>query len=74
MLALAAGGERLIVLHLPTLAMPPRELGQKLIERGLPNLWVPGDRDYYKVDELPVLGTGKLDLARVKEMAKKVAG
>ena len=54
--------------------MPPRELGQKLTERGVPNLWVPGDHDYHKVDELPVLGTGKLDLARVKEMAKKVAG
>ena len=34
-------GERLVVLHLPTLTMPPREMGQKLAERGLPNLWVP---------------------------------
>ena len=54
--------------------MTPREIGQKLTERGVPNLWVPGDRDYYKVDELPVLGTGKLDLQRVKEVAVKVAG
>ena len=66
-------GERLVVLHLPTLTMPPREMGQKLAERGLPNLWVPGDRDYYPVNELPVLGTGKLDLKRVKDLAMQVA-
>lgn len=62
-------GERLIVLHMPTLGMPPRELGQKLGERGIPNLWIPGDRDYFAVDELPLLGSGKLDLKRVKELA-----
>jgi acyl-[acyl-carrier-protein]-phospholipid O-acyltransferase / long-chain-fatty-acid--[acyl-carrier-protein] ligase len=67
-------GERLIVLHLPTLGMSPREIAQKLTERGVPNLWIPSERDYYKVDELPVLGTGKLDLQRVKELAVKVAG
>jgi acyl-[acyl-carrier-protein]-phospholipid O-acyltransferase / long-chain-fatty-acid--[acyl-carrier-protein] ligase len=67
-------GERLVVLHLPTFTMPPRELAQKLGERGLPNLWIPGDRDYFEVKELPVLGTGKLDLRRLKEMAGAVAG
>jgi acyl-[acyl-carrier-protein]-phospholipid O-acyltransferase/long-chain-fatty-acid--[acyl-carrier-protein] ligase len=67
-------GERLVVLHLSTLSMPPNELGKKLAERGLPNLWVPGDRDYYEVKDLPVLGTGKLDLRKVKELAKEVAG
>lgn len=66
-------GERLIVLHLPTVGMTPRELGQKLGERGLPNLWVPGDRDYHEVKELPLLGTGKLDLKRVKELALEMA-
>jgi acyl-[acyl-carrier-protein]-phospholipid O-acyltransferase/long-chain-fatty-acid--[acyl-carrier-protein] ligase len=62
-------GERLIVLHLDTLTMPIPELTTKLGERGLPNLWVPGDRDFYLVPELPVLGSGKLDLRRVKELA-----
>jgi acyl-[acyl-carrier-protein]-phospholipid O-acyltransferase/long-chain-fatty-acid--[acyl-carrier-protein] ligase len=66
-------GERLVVLHLPALTMPPREMGQKLAERGLPNLWVPGDRDYFLVNELPVLGSGKLDLKKVKDLALKVA-
>jgi acyl-[acyl-carrier-protein]-phospholipid O-acyltransferase/long-chain-fatty-acid--[acyl-carrier-protein] ligase len=62
-------GERLVVLRLPEFTMPPREMGQKLAERGIPNLWIPGDRDYFEVKELPVLGTGKLDLKKVKEMA-----
>jgi acyl-[acyl-carrier-protein]-phospholipid O-acyltransferase/long-chain-fatty-acid--[acyl-carrier-protein] ligase len=66
-------GERLIVLHLPMLAMSKRELSQKLSERGLPNLWIPGERDYYEVKELPLLGTGKLDLRKVKELAAAVA-
>lgn len=66
-------GERLVVLHLPTLAKKPRELAQGLGERGLPNLWVPGERDYYEVKELPVLGSGKLDLRKVKDLALEVA-
>jgi acyl-[acyl-carrier-protein]-phospholipid O-acyltransferase / long-chain-fatty-acid--[acyl-carrier-protein] ligase len=66
-------GERLVVLHLPAFTMPQREMAQRLTERGLPNLWIPGDRDYFLVNELPVLGTGKLDLRRVKELALEVA-
>jgi acyl-[acyl-carrier-protein]-phospholipid O-acyltransferase/long-chain-fatty-acid--[acyl-carrier-protein] ligase len=66
-------GERLVVLHLSSFTLPPREMGQKLAERGIPNLWVPGDRDYFEVKELPVLGTGKLDLRRVKDLALEVA-
>jgi acyl-[acyl-carrier-protein]-phospholipid O-acyltransferase/long-chain-fatty-acid--[acyl-carrier-protein] ligase len=66
-------GERLVVLHLPEFTMPKREMSQKLNERGIPNLWVPGERDYFEVKELPVLGTGKLDLRKVKELALEVA-
>ena len=32
--------------------------------RGLPNLWVPAERDFFPVPELPMLGSGKLDLKR----------
>ncbi len=66
-------GERLIVLHLPTMGMPVKELTDKLGKRGLPNLWIPGDREFYSVPELPLLGSGKLDLKRVKEMAQEIA-
>jgi acyl-[acyl-carrier-protein]-phospholipid O-acyltransferase/long-chain-fatty-acid--[acyl-carrier-protein] ligase len=62
-------GERLIVLHLPLNGTEPRLLSQRLSEKGLPNLWIPGERDFFLVPEMPVLGSGKLDLKRVKEMA-----
>src|ERR1700728_485802 len=61
-------GERLVVLH--TLA--PDELRpvlERLSESGLPNLWMPRPNQFFAVEELPHLGTGKLDLRRVKEMA-----
>jgi acyl-[acyl-carrier-protein]-phospholipid O-acyltransferase/long-chain-fatty-acid--[acyl-carrier-protein] ligase len=66
-------GERLIVMTLPGLPVPPRDLIKKLPERGLPNLWIPGERDFFEVPELPCLGSGKLDLKRVAELAKEVA-
>jgi acyl-[acyl-carrier-protein]-phospholipid O-acyltransferase/long-chain-fatty-acid--[acyl-carrier-protein] ligase len=61
-------GERLVVLH--TLA--PEELNatlEKLPQAGLPNLWTPRANQFFHVDELPHLGTGKVDLRRIREMA-----
>jgi hypothetical protein len=34
---------------------------------------VPSDRDFYAVPGLPVLGSGKLNLQRVKELALEQA-
>jgi acyl-[acyl-carrier-protein]-phospholipid O-acyltransferase / long-chain-fatty-acid--[acyl-carrier-protein] ligase len=65
-------GERLVVLH--TLA--PDELKaamDKLPESGLPNLWTPRPSQFFHVDELPHLGTGKLDLRRVKDLARELS-
>ncbi len=68
-------GERLIVLHLPlTDNLTALDLCKRLNERGLPNLYVPGPRDFIQVPELPVLGSGKLDLRKVKERAMELAG
>lgn len=64
-----AKGERLIVLHTPLPGTDPRQLCQKLSERNLPNLWIPKERDFYPLEELPVLGSGKLDLKRLKKVA-----
>ena len=65
----AKKGERLIVLHLPAPGADARQMSRGLSERGLPNLWVPGERDFFPIEHLPVLGSGKLDLKQVKEMA-----
>jgi acyl-[acyl-carrier-protein]-phospholipid O-acyltransferase / long-chain-fatty-acid--[acyl-carrier-protein] ligase len=62
-------GERLVVIHLPLNGTDTRHLWQQLSGRGLPNLWVPRERDFYSVPELPMLGTGKVDLKKVKELA-----
>jgi acyl-[acyl-carrier-protein]-phospholipid O-acyltransferase/long-chain-fatty-acid--[acyl-carrier-protein] ligase len=61
-------------LHLPLTEITPRELCKQLGERGLPNIYLPGPRDFFEVPELPVLGSGKLDLKRCKQMAQEAAG
>jgi len=62
-------GEALAVLH--TL---DDDTVQEALERvsttGLPNLFIPRRDHFIKVDELPVLGTGKLDLRAIKRIAE----
>ena len=61
-------GERLVVLH--TLGADELQSAiEKLSSAGLPNLWLPRANQFFHVDELPVLGTGKLDLRRVRQLA-----
>jgi acyl-[acyl-carrier-protein]-phospholipid O-acyltransferase/long-chain-fatty-acid--[acyl-carrier-protein] ligase len=67
-------GERLVVLYLPELKHDLAALMESLSARGLPNLWVPDVRDCHRVEAMPVLGSGKLDLKRVGELAKELAG
>ncbi len=61
-------GERLAVLHTLDEQLIPRVL-EKLSVSGFPNLFIPNKHDFIKVDALPVLGTGKLDLRSVKQIA-----
>ena len=39
----------------------------------LPNLWRPRRDDYIRIDAIPVLGSGKLDLKSVRRMACDIA-
>jgi acyl-[acyl-carrier-protein]-phospholipid O-acyltransferase/long-chain-fatty-acid--[acyl-carrier-protein] ligase len=66
-------GERVVVLHLPLNGARVRGLCQQLTERGLPSLGLPSERDFFQIEEMPVLGSGKLDLKRVKELALEKA-
>jgi acyl-[acyl-carrier-protein]-phospholipid O-acyltransferase/long-chain-fatty-acid--[acyl-carrier-protein] ligase len=63
-------GERLVVLHTLDERLIPRIL-DKIAHSGLPNLFVPSRGDFFKVDALPTLGTGKLDLRALKHVAKE---
>jgi acyl-[acyl-carrier-protein]-phospholipid O-acyltransferase / long-chain-fatty-acid--[acyl-carrier-protein] ligase len=61
-------GERLVVMHLP-LEKKPDQICRELSSAGLPNLWIPSPDSFCEVAEIPVLGTGKLDLRALKELA-----
>ncbi len=66
-------GERLIVVH-TKLDHTPQEIYDHLSKLGLPNLWLPGPDCFLEVEQIPVLGTGKLDLKALSELAKKHFG
>ena len=67
-------GERLVVLHVPVEGKSAQEMWKALGARGLPNIYMPGPRDFFQVSELPILGTGKLDLKKCKQTAIELAG
>ncbi len=60
-----AKGEALVLLT--TVDMVQSDLRGKLSELGVPNLWVP--RTIKRIETLPVLGSGKLDLKACKDLA-----
>ena len=61
-------GERLIVLH--TLDESPLEAClAKLGKSDLPALWRPRKEQFLRIENLPYLGTGKLDLRKARELA-----
>ena len=61
-------GEALAVLHTLDEAAIPAIL-ERVAAGGLPNLFIPRLDRFVKVEALPVLGTGKLDLREVKRIA-----
>jgi acyl-[acyl-carrier-protein]-phospholipid O-acyltransferase/long-chain-fatty-acid--[acyl-carrier-protein] ligase len=64
----AKKGERLVVLH--KLAPEPLQAClEKLAQCDLPNLWKPRPDQFFRIDALPYLGTGKLDLRKAREIA-----
>ena len=64
----AKKGERLVVLHKP-FAKSVKQVIDELAATGLPTLWLPSSDGFIEVSEIPILGTGKLDLKRVKQLA-----
>lgn len=65
-------GERLVVLH----KLTDQQLAdclEKLAASDLPNLWKPRPDQFFKVENFPYLGTGKLDLREVKNQAERRA-
>lgn len=66
-------GERLVVLHtLDDARLAP--ILEKLAASDLPNLWKPRPDQFFHIDALPYLGTGKLDLRKVRDVASTRSG
>jgi acyl-[acyl-carrier-protein]-phospholipid O-acyltransferase / long-chain-fatty-acid--[acyl-carrier-protein] ligase len=68
-----AKGERIVVLHTLSDAQLD-DLLARMDESGLPNLWRPKRNSFYRINEIPVLPNGKLDLSTIKSRAAKLAG
>ena len=64
-------GEKLVVLH----TLDEGQMGflqEKLKQSGLPNLWVPAPNAFHRIDAIPVLGSGKMDLRSLKTLAEQI--
>jgi acyl-[acyl-carrier-protein]-phospholipid O-acyltransferase/long-chain-fatty-acid--[acyl-carrier-protein] ligase len=64
-------GERLVVLYTDSAGGPERL--HPIIEKSpVPNLWKPGPNDYYRLNAMPLTGSGKLDLSALRRLAVEI--
>jgi len=63
-----AKGESLVLLSVHE-GLDPTDLRYRLLERGLPALWIP--RQIVELREIPHLASGKLDLKRCQDIARE---
>ena len=66
-------GEKLVVIFAKE-TTDAATLQRHLAESSLPNLWKPGRDCYVEVENLPILGSGKMDLKGLKEIALAASG
>ena len=69
----AAKGERLIAFY-SRQDVSSETLWERLCQTDLPKLWIPKRESLIAVEAIPTLGTGKVDLRRVKQLAVERAG
>lgn len=63
-------GEKLVIFH--TLhELDAGRIIDEMRRRQLPNLWIPKADDFIRIDALPLLGSGKLDLQKLSRMARE---
>ncbi len=68
----AVKGERLVVFFTDP-QKTPQDLWERLCRTVLPKLWLPKREDLHFVESLPSLGSGKIDLRSVRQMAMTIA-
>jgi acyl-[acyl-carrier-protein]-phospholipid O-acyltransferase/long-chain-fatty-acid--[acyl-carrier-protein] ligase len=64
----AQKGERLVAFYNQN-GIAAEELWERLNESELPKLWIPKRENLHQVESIPLLGSGKVDLKKVKELA-----
>jgi acyl-[acyl-carrier-protein]-phospholipid O-acyltransferase/long-chain-fatty-acid--[acyl-carrier-protein] ligase len=64
-------GEQLVVLYTAEAGDADR-LHDLVKHSTLPNLWHPRKNNYFRIDEMPLLGSGKLDMKALKTIAKEL--
>jgi acyl-[acyl-carrier-protein]-phospholipid O-acyltransferase/long-chain-fatty-acid--[acyl-carrier-protein] ligase len=65
----ARKGEQLVVCYTPT-AGDVSKLQDVIKASDLPNLWKPKKENYAPIDDIPTLGSGKVDLKEIKNIAR----
>ena len=68
----ASRGERLVAFYTRA-DVTTQDLWARLGETELPRLWIPKREHLVQIAEIPTLGTGKVDLRRLREMASALA-
>ena len=66
-------GEKIVVLY-TELSTEPETICRELLKARIPQIWIPDTANFRQVEKIFMLGTGKLDLARVKKMARELYG
>ena len=68
-----AKGEALLVLYTDEMPFTPEQIVDQLRERSISNLWIPRAKNFHKVESLPLLGSGKMDLSLLRRIADEIA-
>ena len=68
----AQRGERLVVLH-TSKTLTPAAMVEHLNAADLPALWIPKPNQFFAVESIPTLGTGKTDLRKATDLAIELA-
>jgi acyl-[acyl-carrier-protein]-phospholipid O-acyltransferase/long-chain-fatty-acid--[acyl-carrier-protein] ligase len=69
----AAKGERLVAFYTRP-DVDAATLWSQLSATDLPKLWLPRRDNLFQIDAIPTLGTGKVDLRRVRDLARERCG
>ncbi|MDD5597086.1 MAG: AMP-binding protein [Victivallaceae bacterium] len=65
-------GEKLVVFYSHP-DLEPENIILELRKRNIANLWIPKAENFIKVDHVPILGSGKLDVAGIRKLCEELA-